>query len=39
MNFQEHPSNGRQGTTEEAHCCSREVSVIIDQAEKILLIF
>jgi len=34
MNFQEHPSNGSQGTTERAHFCSCEVSVIIDQSEK-----
>jgi hypothetical protein len=34
MNFQEHPSNGSQDTAEKAHCCSCEVSVIIDQSEK-----
>ena len=34
MNFQEHPSDGNQGTTEKAHFCSCEVSVIIDQSEK-----
>jgi len=35
MNFQEHPSNGSQGTAEKAHCCLCEVPVIIDQSEKI----
>jgi hypothetical protein len=35
MNFQEHLSNGSQGTAEKAHCCSCEVSVIINQSEKI----
>jgi hypothetical protein len=34
MNFQEHPSSGSQDTAKKAHCCSCEVSLIIDQSGK-----